>query len=51
MNFDKTALILVGFQSDYFAKDGIFRNVVEEPGRNVFTLYGSVLSSEEVLTG
>lgn len=28
-----TALILVGFQNDYFAKDGILRGVVEEPNR------------------
>ncbi len=29
----KTALILVGYQNDYFAKDGILRGVVEEPDR------------------
>lgn len=28
-----TALILVGFQNDYFAKDGILRGVVQEPNR------------------
>ena len=28
----KTAVILVGFQNDYFAKDGILRGVVEDPG-------------------
>jgi len=28
-----TALILVGYQNDYFAKDGILRGVVEEPNR------------------
>jgi nicotinamidase-related amidase len=28
-----TALILVGYQNDYFARDGILRSVVEEPGR------------------
>jgi nicotinamidase-related amidase len=27
------ALILVGYQNDYFAKDGILRGVVEEPNR------------------
>jgi nicotinamidase-related amidase len=27
-----TALILVGYQNDYFAPDGILRGVVEEPG-------------------
>lgn len=33
MELDNTALILVGYQNDYFAKDGILRGVVEEPGR------------------
>lgn len=28
-----TALILVGYQNDYFAADGILRGVVEEPNR------------------
>jgi nicotinamidase-related amidase len=28
-----TALILVGYQNDYFATDGILRGVVEEPNR------------------
>ena len=33
MNTGTTALILVGFQNDYFAQDGILRGVVEEPNR------------------
>lgn len=33
MNFNNTALILVGYQNDYFAPDGILRGVVEEPDR------------------
>ena len=33
MNPKTTALILVGFQNDYFAPDGILRGVVEEPRR------------------
>ena len=33
MTPETTALILVGYQNDYFAKDGILRGVVEEPGR------------------
>jgi nicotinamidase-related amidase len=28
----ETAIVLVGFQNDYFAKDGILRGVVETPG-------------------
>lgn len=33
VNPKTTALILVGYQNDYFAKDGILRGVVEEPNR------------------
>ena len=33
MDYQHTALILVGYQNDYFAQDGILRGVVEEPGR------------------
>lgn len=31
MNPETTAVILVGYQNDYFAKDGILRGVVEDP--------------------
>jgi len=33
MNARTTALILVGYQNDYFAANGILRGVVEEPNR------------------
>lgn len=33
MDPNTTALILVGYQNDYFAPDGILRGVVEEPNR------------------
>jgi nicotinamidase-related amidase len=33
MNPKSTALILVGYQNDYFAANGILRGVVEEPNR------------------
>lgn len=33
MNADTTAMILVGYQNDYFAPDGILRGVVEDPNR------------------
>jgi nicotinamidase-related amidase len=33
MDAKKTALVMIGYQNDYFAKDGILRGVVEEPGR------------------
>jgi nicotinamidase-related amidase len=41
-----TALILVGYQNDYFAKDGILRGVVEEPNR-----VDSVLASSLAFIG
>jgi nicotinamidase-related amidase len=33
MDLKTTAVILVGYQNDYFAQDGILRGVVEEPNR------------------
>jgi len=33
MTPETTALILVGYQNDYFAPEGILRGVVEEPKR------------------
>jgi len=33
MDPETTALILVGYQNDYFAQDGILRGVAEEPNR------------------
>lgn len=33
MDPSSTALILVGYQNDYFAPDGILRGVIEEPNR------------------
>lgn len=30
MRFDNTMLILIGFQNDYFARNGILRNVIDE---------------------
>jgi nicotinamidase-related amidase len=38
-----TALILVGYQNDYFAPDGILRGVVEEPDR-VNTVLNNTIS-------
>ncbi len=32
-NYENLAVILVGYQNDYFAKNGVLRGVVEEPGR------------------
>ena len=33
MKFNKTAVILVGYQNDYFSEDGILRAVIEESDR------------------
>lgn len=33
MNPETTAVILVGYQNDYFAHDGILRGVFDDPGR------------------
>jgi len=33
MNADKTALILIGYQNDYFAPDGILHTVIEESAK------------------
>jgi nicotinamidase-related amidase len=46
MDPKSTALILVGYQNDYFAKDGILRGVVEEPNR-----VDSVLASSLAFIG
>ncbi len=32
-NYENLAVILVGYQNDYFAKNGVLRGVIEEPGR------------------
>ncbi len=33
MNLNKTALLLIGFQNDYFSKNGILHSVIEESSR------------------
>lgn len=47
MNPKQTAVILVGFQNDYFAKDGILRGVVEEPHRVDEVLANSIAFLKE----
>ena len=39
MEIKKTAVVLIGYQNDYFAEDGILRAVIDEPRRinNVLT--------------
>ena len=34
MNHESTAVVLIGYQNDYFAEDGILRGAVEESVRN-----------------
>lgn len=50
MDANQTALVLVGYQNDYFAQDGILRGVVEEPGR-VDEVLRSTLALIEALRG
>jgi len=50
MNPATTALILVGFQNDYFAKDGILRGVVEDPNA-VDRVLGTTLDFVRSLSG
>jgi len=33
MEIEKTAVVLIGYQNDYFAIDGILRSVIDVPGR------------------
>ena len=42
MDPSQTALILIGYQNDYFASDGILRGVVEEPDRVNRTLQNTI---------
>ena len=48
MDPSKTALIMVGYQNDYFAKDGILRGVIEEPNRVDDVLASTLAFLEEV---
>jgi nicotinamidase-related amidase len=47
-NPKETTIILVGYQNDYFAKDGILRGVVEEPTRIDEVLSNSLALIETV---
>ena len=61
MRAKNTALILIGYQNDYFAEDGILRGVVDESSRvtgvfeqvfycdEVFPLYATVTDSKSVV--
>jgi nicotinamidase-related amidase len=55
MEIEKTAVLLIGYQNDYFAEDGILRGVIDEPGRinkvlsNTLALIEAVKKSPIVL--
>ncbi len=38
MELYDSAIILIGFQNDYFADDGILRAVIDEPAHTLNTL-------------
>lgn len=42
MDYRTTALLLVGFQGDYFSPTGVLRDVIEEPSRVTGTLQNTV---------
>lgn len=48
MKKDKTALLLVGFQNDYFHQDGILRGVVEETALELKVLENTLKVIEEI---
>jgi hypothetical protein len=48
MNANETAVVFVGYQNDYFAKNGILRGVVEEPHR-VDEVLGNTLAFIEAV--
>jgi len=50
MNFKEIAVILVGYQNDYFAEDGILKAVVEEPGRVDEVLKNTISLIEKLVT-
>lgn len=48
MDLHKTAVILIGYQNDYFAEDGILRGVIEEPGRASTVLANTIALIEQL---
>ena len=48
MNVDNTSLILIGYQNDYFAPDGILRNVIEESEKTINTLQNTISLLEKL---
>ncbi len=48
MEIEKTAVLLIGYQNDYFADDGILRDVIEEPDRINLVLSNTIALIEAV---
>ncbi len=48
MNASETALVLIGFQKDYFASDGILRTVIEESAKTTRVLENTLSLIERV---
>ena len=48
MDIEKTAVLLIGYQNDYFAEDGILRAVIDEPGRINEVLWNTIALIESV---
>jgi len=49
LELDKTALLLIGFQQDYFGDDGILKSVIEESAQATGVLEHSVNLVEQLL--
>ena len=50
MELEKTACIFIGFQNDYFAKDGILTGAIEESARNTGILVNTVTLLEQLVS-
>jgi len=48
MHLRKTAVLLIGYQNDYFAEDGILRGVIEEPHRASTVLANTIALIERL---
>ena len=49
MNPQNTALVLIGFQNDYFAQDGILKGVIEESAIATNTVENTVRLLENLV--
>ena len=49
MNPEKTALLLIGFQNDYFAQDGILHSVIEASAKAMKTVEHTIELLEQLI--